>query len=263
MINVADVSFFDNLKNSFGLGERELVSIVGAGGKTTLMYKLAEELYRDGSSVAAATTTRIFAPLEDEPVTLYCGEMTDDLKDAIRGAQGKPPILGSRLLENNKVAGIKADQCNELFNSGALNYLIVEADGARRKPLKAPGESEPVVPLSTTIFVAVIGLSCLDEKLSDETAFRPELVAQAGKINMLDRISRDSLVNLLSAENGLRKGCPPQAQSVVLLNQADTPEQIDAARQIADKLLSGNAGWDRVIIGHLTGEEPIEESWIK
>ena len=79
-------------------------------------------------------------------------------------------------------------------------------------------------------------------------------------------LSCQSLVNLLSAGNGLRKGCPSNARRVVLLNQADTQIQVDAARQIAEKLFSSETGWERVVIGHLKcqdAKEPIEEIWIR
>ncbi len=250
-----------SLAEAFGIGERELVAIVGGGGKTTLMYSLVSELAKNASRVAAATTTKIFAPGPDDPVQLVCGQDFDALVGAVGDITGRPPVLGGGLLPKNKVEGISSDDCDALFDGAVFDHLIVEADGARRKPLKAPATSEPVVPGATTLFIAVVGLSCLGEALSEDIAFRPELVAAATGLEEGDPITAEALVNLLSSAGGLRKGCPPGANMAVLLNQADTSAQRRAAQKIALQLLGPQTPWERVVVGHLLDEKPIEEIW--
>ena len=51
------------------------------------------------------------------------------------------------------------------------DYIINEADGAARKPIKAPNATEPVIPTSTTLIVAVVGVDALNSPLSQEIAF--------------------------------------------------------------------------------------------
>ena len=72
MVKYQKVEFFSSedraskraasLKEAFGIGPGEIVSLVGGGGKTTLMFALAQELTSGGQSVITTTTTRIFEP---------------------------------------------------------------------------------------------------------------------------------------------------------------------------------------------------------
>ena len=48
------------LKSSLGILEKEIVSIYGAGGKSTLLHLLAEELSGSGRKVVVTTTTKVY-----------------------------------------------------------------------------------------------------------------------------------------------------------------------------------------------------------
>ncbi len=246
---------------AFEINERELFSLVGGGGKTTLLYMLADELSGGEALVATATTTKMFVPQDDDPVQLICRGDYDALALSLDDLDGVVPLFGSSVIEGGKFEGITPDQCDALFDDGVIDYLIVEADGARRKPVKAPGSSEPVVPGATTLFIAVIGLTALGKPLGEEVAFRPELVAKAAGVKEGDIITDKVLTSLPLSEKGLMKGCPPTARMVLMLNQADTDTHKIAARKIAASVLDIDSPWERVVIAHLEGEEPIAEVW--
>jgi probable selenium-dependent hydroxylase accessory protein YqeC len=249
-----------SFREALCLGRRELVAIVGGGGKTTLMYSLVRELAKSSLKVAAATTTKVLAPLESEPVELLL--LTKRANRLENKQVSKPPLFGGKLLENNKVEGISPSHCDELFKD-EFDFFIVEADGARNKPLKAPGEFEPVVPSATTLFIAVIGLKCLGKPLDEKTVFRPELVAKITGLKKGELINEETILALLLSEDGFSKGAPPEAKKVLLLNQADSPIEEATGKRIASKLLSTKNEWERVLVAQLNSSEQLKEISIR
>lgn len=74
-------------------GRERIVSIVGAGGKTTLMYALAGEYARRGLRVGAGTTTHILRPAADGRVAVVCDGDPGALERALAG--GRIAVAGT------------------------------------------------------------------------------------------------------------------------------------------------------------------------
>lgn len=249
------------LAAALGVTPGDLVSIVGAGGKTTLMYRLLAELRASGAKAAGATTTKILPPEESDRAFLVTADTPEEMETHLDHGKAFSPVMGKKIREDGKVEGIPPEWCDRLHASGAAPTLVVETDGSRRKPIKAPGENEPVVPAGTTVFVAVAGLTCLDKTLDEQNVYRPELVAAATGAGLGARIRPSLVAKLFLSPSGPIKGCPPGALKTVVLNQADDPELFDEARQIAVDLLEEGSPWDRVVIAHLNRMKAVEEIW--
>ena len=58
------------LKRALGMERGEVVSLVGAGGKTTTMFRLADELASDGWKVITTTTTMIWREKRCDPTMM-------------------------------------------------------------------------------------------------------------------------------------------------------------------------------------------------
>ncbi len=67
-----------------------LISIVGAGGKTTTMYTLASELAQRGGGVITTTTTQIFFPEPGQTGALIVAAETPTLLEMISGLTNSP-----------------------------------------------------------------------------------------------------------------------------------------------------------------------------
>lgn len=244
-----------------GLGIRvgDLMSLVGGGGKTTLLYRTAETLRRRGLRVAVGTTTKI-GPPRAAGRCLVLAETYHELVEALPRAPGLP-VLGCRRLGNGKVQGISPEWCDRIVAESRVDCLIVEADGASQKPLKAPEAWEPVVPAVTSLFVPVVGLSCLGRPLGPEGVFRVGRVSEVTDLQVGERITVAALIQLLSSARGLLKGCPPGARSVAILNQVDVCDDLEGPREIARALLG--ASYERVLLAALGKEDRIREVWLR
>ncbi len=249
------------LAAALGVEAGGLVALVGGGGKTTAMYRLLREWLARGLRAAAATTTKIAVPGPDEP-ELCLGEAWEDLAAALGRTSGRPVVLGRRRLAPGKVEGVPPEWCDRFLTEGVLEALAVEADGAARLPVKAPAEWEPVVPATASAFVTVVGLSCLGAPLDAGHAFRPERIARVTGLAAGERIDPPSLVRLLRSGEGLAKGRPPGARAVVLLNQADGPAELAAARAVAEGVLAPGGGWERVVAAALLTGPSVRAVWL-
>jgi molybdenum cofactor cytidylyltransferase len=237
----------------------EVVSLVGAGGKTTAMYRLGTELAEQGWRVVTTTTTMIRPPSPLQTGALIVED------DPARAAQAAEQALRSehlitlaarRLATEDKLKGIDPRLVAVLAR--LADAVVVEADGARGMSLKAPAAHEPVVPAETTLFVPVVGGDAIGCRLGPETVHRPELVARLTGLKPGDVLGPSAIADLLVHPQGALKGAPAHARVVPLINKVHDRSTLDAARQIAARI-RGHALLDRVLIGAVAAENPIVE----
>ena len=131
---------------------RGITAIVGGGGKTTLMLRLARELRDSGARVIVTTSTHIFPP---EGIPVFTQVSLEEAKAALE--RESLVCLGTPV-EKGKLSAPKF-AIAELAK--IADYVLVEADGAKGLPLKAPAEHEPVIPAEAKLVVAVAGLDGL------------------------------------------------------------------------------------------------------
>ncbi len=186
----------------------ELISIVGAGGKTSTLFRLAHELKALGKKVLVTTTTNMALPEAFQADHL----VVDDSKSLflLPGIEGGVIVcLGSNIVNaKRKLKGVAPKYVTEIYQRQAFNYILVEADGSKRRPIKAPAHYEPVIPWGTKRIIGVIGLDALGQPITDEHVHRPELFCTVTGKRMGDLIDRECLVRLIVAENGLFRNVP-------------------------------------------------------
>ncbi|MEI6127721.1 MAG: selenium cofactor biosynthesis protein YqeC [Pseudomonadota bacterium] len=210
----------------------ELICLVGGGGKTSAMFSLARELKDAGKKVLVTTTTNmasdevsqadefIIAPKNTE------GLLIDTAPGTIVCLAGKKPGL------TGKVSGVSKELIDALHRERIFDCILVEADGAKRKPIKAPADYEPVIPSGATMTIGVIGIDALRKRITDEHVHRPELFCTLAKKHMGQSIDRYCLMRLILSKKGLFKDVPPGCRKYVLLNKADYTFQRKIAKVI-------------------------------
>jgi molybdenum cofactor cytidylyltransferase len=235
-----------NLAQSLRFSSSPAMAFVGAGGKTTAIFQLAREL---PSSVIVTATTH----LGDWQILLADEHLiVNNLKD-LEGFNPRSLTLVTGDFEGDRTKGLGKETISwlrEVANS-LQTPLLIEADGSRQKPLKAPADHEPVIPEFVEQVVVLAGLSGLGKPLGGELVHRPEIFARLSDLSPGEIVSGEALVHMLSHPEGGLKNIPPSARRVVLLNQADTPELQSQARAMTKPLLSF---FDCVVIARLREE---------
>ncbi|HSW40640.1 MAG TPA: selenium cofactor biosynthesis protein YqeC, partial [Acidobacteriota bacterium] len=137
-----------------------------------------------------------------------------------------------------RVFGVPPGMIAGLIARPDVDAVLVEADGSRSLPFKAPAGHEPVVPETTTILAPVVGLNCLDAPLDDDHVHRAELAAGIANVTVGSSITEDIIARVLAHPEGGAKQLPAGARLVPIINKADTAPVLDRARKLAGLLLA-------------------------
>jgi probable selenium-dependent hydroxylase accessory protein YqeC len=244
----------NNLTAALGLEAREHVALVGGGGKTRLMFVLAEELRQAKKRVITSTTTKIWHHQASDSTQVGFVQSHPDWRDELSGVLKTHGhgFLGHSLLESGKVRGIDPSLADELYQEKEVDYLIVEADGSAGRPVKAPAEHEPVIPGSATRVVGMLGLEALGQELSPEIVFRMDLFCELAKIAERERLTAPVLSRLFLRPDGLFKGTPLSTKKVAFLNKLDLLPEEQRAKDLAELILGERDDQvERVVIGSI------------
>ncbi len=230
-----------------------VISLVGGGGKTTLMFRLAAELARIEETVLTTTTTKIFEPTQEQSAHVIVSEDPEEvLRKSTAFLLHTTHITAARerLVSQGKLAGFEPSTIEFFMKKGGFQWVLVEADGAFRKPIKAPAEHEPVIPECSTCVIAVVGLDAIGKPLDDRWVFRPRFFSRVTGISLGSPVTERSVASVLLSDRGLMKGCPPDAKRMVFLNKAEGEERLAAGERVASFLKKkGKGKINRILIG--------------
>ena len=240
-----------------------VVSLVGGGGKTSLMFNLARELSMVGDTVLTTTTTKILEPSRDQTSCVILSGSVPNILDRANELLNKHPHLtaaAGKLPESDKLCGFRPEIIGELWNAGLFQWIIVEADGAAGKPLKAPAAHEPVIPTCTKRLVAMVGLNGVGQPLTERLVFRHARFARLTGLRLGSIVTAAAIADVLVRNEGLFKGFCPEAMRIAFLNQADVGENFSTGQRVA-RLLSRrkHTGLNRVVIGQIMFDPPVLE----
>ena len=239
------------LISSLDLGSARVVSLCGAGGKSTLIFALAEELVKLGERVLVSTTTR----MSWEQVGRWRSVRGADLQAISTMADDPgPPVIAYRDIDEarGKAIGYSAQEIDLLAQTSRFTRILVEADGSARRPLKAPGDHEPVFPATTEVVVMVAGASGLNLRLDEATVFRAEFWSQRTGIPIGGTVTPDSLAEMVVHRDGFARKAPEHARRILFINQCDDADRLAAAMPALESL-SGRRDWrpHTVVLGCL------------
>ena len=237
----------------------EVVALVGGGGKTTAMFRLAREVVDGGGRAITSTTTRIFgAQIALAPAHIPAADATRERVAAALAGHGHVLVIGPTEAGSGKAEGVSLDLFRRLRDWFPDVCLLNEADGSRMRPFKAPADYEPVIPTQTTLIVPVVGADVFGTPLDADHVHRPELVSALCGAPMGTAITPAIVARVLAHPQGGRKGVPAGARVVVLINKVDSLRDRGPARETAECLLREPA-IHSVVLATVRGEEPVLE----
>jgi probable selenium-dependent hydroxylase accessory protein YqeC len=237
----------------------ESVALVGGGGKTTAMFRLAREMVDRGGRAITTTTTRIFgAQIALAPAHVPAAEATQERVAATLAVHGHVLVIGPTEAESGKAEGISLDLFRLLRDWFPDVCILNEADGSRMRPFKAPADYEPVIPPETTLVVPVVGADVFGAPLDALHVHRPELVSALSGAPMGARVTPAIVARVLAHPDGGRKGVPAGARVIVLINKVDALPDRAPAHETAECLLREPA-IHSVVLASVRAEEPVLE----
>lgn len=222
------------------LPEHAVVSFVGAGGKTSLIFAWARELTAEGKKVVVTTTTHMLHPAFAEDIYAgraiiyyqnYSVKPDEDFShiDSLLN-EHRLLLLGTKDIENErKIVAAPSEIMN--YAVKVADVILIEADGSRQMPLKWPKEHEPVVPEYTDLSICVAGLSSMGRPL-DEAMYGAGHMPEAMSRPVIDE---ELIAAIVSSPDGGLKGTFGDYR--VFLNQADT-EEIQERAEYIQRLLA-------------------------
>ena len=209
-----------------GSGRGELVALVGGGGKSTLLFALGD---LHGTGTVLTTTTRM-GPNQVGNTKLLCNPHPADLERAL---EEPDPVLVWKKVDGPKAIGVAPEAPAQWLS--IADRVIVEADGARGNPAKAPAPHEPVIPDGATTVVAVMGADALDRVIEDQ-CHRPLRVAALVGCSPYQRLTPERAARLLLDPDGSRRHVAPGVRfSGVLTKVSETRQEV--ASQVAAELV--------------------------
>lgn len=228
------------------------IAFVGAGGKSTAMFQLARELQSQivnrQSSIIITATTHLGVwqiPLADRHITAQTPAPIEEMEHGLSGV-----TLVTGPIEGDRTAPL--DEYTLHWLKDFCGYhdlpLLIEADGSRDRPLKAPAAHEPPIPDFVDTVIVVAGLSGLSNPVTDEFIFRADRFREISGSANQQIATPEMLTRVLVHPEGGLKNIPARARRVCLLNQAETPELQSVGGKIAKDLLGH---FDSVLVGSL------------
>jgi probable selenium-dependent hydroxylase accessory protein YqeC len=227
----------DGLLEALGIARGDVVSVVGAGGKTTLVYRLAAEARAAGWRVLVTTTTHMgtLAEATTGPVLVEAEAAIEEELVRALATEGRATVLGRRV-RADKIEGLAPERVDTLAATPGLDLVLVEADGARGRSLKAPAAHEPVIPASTTLVIVVAALDAIGRALDAATVHRVGLVCAATGAAEGTVIDAALVAAALVRPSSYPSRIPAGVRRAVFLNKADDDSALLSAAGIAARL---------------------------
>lgn len=228
----------DSIYKTFGLNlsQKSVIAFVGAGGKTTTIYQLGKELASLGKKVIITTTTHMFLPKE-------YGVLNEDKEELLKLLNLNGIAVAGIPCEGGKISRV-SEPFYEWMKTAA-DYILVEADGSKRLPVKVPGEHEPVLPKDTQLVVIVAGLTCLSHPIM-ECCHRWKLAMEILDCEPTHKILSQDVAKLIAAGYCKELRIPFK----ILLNQCDNEELEVKAAEIINYLKEEAIAVDNVAVGN-------------
>src|ERR687894_232642 len=246
------------LHQALGISSGDVATFAGAGGKSSAILAIADELLEAGKTVLAVPTTKMLVNEAERIGPLVTSEDADELrakaKEALSGG-ASGVVVGSGLLSKNRVGGVEPDLISSLVS--LADVVLVEADGSRRRPIKGTAEHEPLLPEAATLVVAVGNISAFGMPVGEEHVHRPELFSKLTGIGPGQSITARAFARAL-AEGSLSE-IPDGARPAVLITGVYPGKSMADASVVTRELW--RLGIKKVVLSSLPDESP-GQVWI-
>ena len=219
-----------------------VITFIGGGGKTSLMYLWARSLQASGFSVATTSTTRLSAQALPE-VRIAQPASLSEAAFFLRTPTTAREILtlsSYTAPAGDKLLGIPPAWIDSLCQKFPDTFFLVEGDGSAGRSLKGHLPHEPVIPASTSLLVPVIGLDVLGKTLDNAHIHRPDVFSRITGTPSGGLIGPAEVFTALFHPEGYLCRALQSTTILPLLNKMETCSQWETGKIIATQILASN-----------------------
>jgi probable selenium-dependent hydroxylase accessory protein YqeC len=238
---------------ALGISPGDVVAFAGAGGKSSAIVTTAAELAQDGMTVLAAPTTKMLIKEAQKIGPLVTSEDADELRAKVREALSggaSTVVAGSGLLSKNRIGGVDPAWISSL--ASLVDVVLIEADGARHRPIKGTAEHEPALPDAATLVVPVANIAALGAPVDEEHVHRPELFSKLTGVGLGQSITARAFARALA--DGSLANIPENARPAALITGVEPGKSMADASIVTRELW--RMGVKKVVLTSLPGESP-------
>lgn len=245
-------NFSSSLIEVLNLEEDSIISVSGSGGKTTFCKGLSLELYRKyllnkKISILFSTTTKIgdFYDKEFKKILFNSEEEIDiDLFEKLEGLY----LIGIK--NDRKISALPLKILENVVDK--FSYTILEADGSRKKMIKAWNDTEPVYLSKTTMSVGIIPIKSIGMEINNLNIHRFEIFESKFNFKKKSKIDIELMTEIITNKEGLFKNSI--GKKILFINQVESEKEFKYAKQLA-KSIEKNSIIQRVIIASLLNKK--------
>lgn len=222
-----------SLMEAFALNNmtNPVIAVVGAGGKTRIVITLSEEYKQQNRKVIITTSTHMQKPTDNEVITCFSPQRLEEVL-----ASDKIAWVACDS-EDGKISSPTAEMLSLIYSAGVP--VIMEADGAKMLPCKAPAKKEPAIPKEADLVVGLLGMDAIGGRI-DQVCHRPNQVASLLDVETSHIVTWQDLVEIAISENGLRKNVADNMEYYIVFNKMNETMQKNDALQMKNALYERN-----------------------
>ena len=236
-----------------------IVTIIGGGGKTSLMYYLVRVLKEQGEQVIGTATTKLSSQERKGHSFIRVRSLSvahQVVKMVKERAEDTTLVYGEADGVPEKMVGIPQEWVDELAVQNSETLFVVEGDGSAGKSLKGHLSNEPVIPSRSSLVIAVIGIDTIGAQISSQYVHRPERICELLGAEPRSLINIELITKLLFHPQGYLHNCSPHHVIVPFINKVESAAEHQQAVELAGQILAmKHPQVGGVIIGSMRKEE--------
>ena len=240
-----------DLINAFNIKNKDIITIVGAGGKTSLMFS-ASSLLRKDYKVLVTTTTNIYIP-DSKTVQFdkFCLIDDEEVENIMKNNKNGVYIIGSEIINNSnkpKLKGLTFEMLDKI--SSFFDIILIEGDGSKEKPLKGWRENEPVVYDKTTKIIGIIDINSIGLDINEDNIHRLDKFLNIINDEKSSKVKVRHLKNIVLNQNGLFK--LSKGKKILFINKSEGIKNKINANLLIKKIKDENSSYiDKFVYGSI------------
>jgi len=237
------------LIDTFKIKDKDIITIIGAGGKTSLMYS-ASSLLRNKYKVLVTTTTHIYIPdknIYDEIIMIndftnkYYQSILENNKNGVY-------VVGNYIVNNCKIKGLTFEMLYKIIHN--FDIVIIEGDGSKEKSLKGWNDLEPVIYPKTTKTIGLLDITSIGLDINEENIHRVDRFLDIINDYSANKVTIEHLEKIVLNENGLFK--INKGENILFINKVEsTIDKINTLNLIKNIKCKNNSNISNYIYGSI------------